>query len=89
MVFVFCALKLKVTKILLLLQAAPLLSLSANTLNAVVYGTMNNGKDGEDGNFIRIFGHGTLSGDLLPHPSFAQPPINDTENWTYHPIDIA
>ena len=37
----------------------------------------------------RIFGHGTISGDLLPHPSFAQPPINDTENWTYHPIDIA
>ena len=36
----------------------------------------------------RIFGHGTLSGDLLPHPSFAQPPINNSEHYTYHPIDI-
>ena len=35
----------------------------------------------------RIFGHGTLSGDLLPHPSFAQPPINQSEHYTYHSID--
>ena len=54
----------------------------------MLYGTMNNGKDGKDGNFIRIFGHGTLSGDKLPHPNYAEPPIADDEYWTYHPIDI-
>ena len=54
----------------------------------MVYGTMNNGKDGKDGDFIRIFGHGTLSGDKLPHPSYAEPPIDEDEYWTYHPIDI-
>jgi len=60
--------------------------------DAIVYGTLNNGGrihgEDDDGDNIRIFGHGTLSGDRLPHPSFANPPINDTENWTYHPIDI-
>jgi len=56
--------------------------------DAIVYGTMNNGQHGEDGDNIRIFGHGTLSGDLLPHPNFAQPPINESEHYTYHPINI-
>ena len=56
--------------------------------DAVVYGTMNNAKVWEDGKFIRVFGHGTLSGDKLPHPSHADPPIPSEDNWTYHPIDI-
>ena len=56
--------------------------------DAVVYGTMNNGQDEEDGSFIRIFGHGTLSGDKLPHPSHADPPVPNGEGWPYRPIDI-
>ena len=42
--------------------------------DAVVYGTMNNNKDGHDGEGILIFGHGTLSGDRLPYSNFADPP---------------
>ena len=49
---------------------------------------MNNAQDKEDGSFIRIFGHGTLSGDRLPHPSHAEPPVPNGDNWPYHPIDI-
>ena len=56
--------------------------------DAVVYGTMNNAKIGKEGKFIRIFGHGTLSGDKLPHPHYAEPPIADDEYYNYHPIDI-
>ena len=36
----------------------------------------------------RIFGHGTLSGDFLPHPRHADPPLDDDLYWTFHPIDI-
>ena len=54
----------------------------------MVYGTMNNAKSKNDGKFIKIFGHGTLSGDKLPHPDYAEPPITDDEYWSYHPIDI-
>ena len=56
--------------------------------DAVVYGTMNNGQNKNDGDNIKIFGHGTLSGDKLPHPNFAEPPITGDHNWMYHPIDI-
>ena len=28
-----------------------------------------------DGHHIRIFGHGTLSGDFIPHPNYADPPV--------------
>ena len=28
-----------------------------------------------DGHDIRIFGHGTLSGDFIPHPNYADPPV--------------
>ena len=28
-----------------------------------------------DGEYIRIFGHGTLSGDFVPHPNYADPPV--------------
>ena len=56
--------------------------------DAIVYGTMNNNKVNQEGKFIRIFGHGTLSGDKLPHPNYAEPPIADEEYFIYHPIDI-
>ena len=54
---------------------------------AVVYGTMNNNKNEEDGNGILIFGHGTLSGDRLPHPNYADD-VPDNEHWRYHGINI-
>ena len=49
---------------------------------------MNNNHDGKDGMFIKIFGHGTLSGDKLPHPDYADPPVAADERYIYHPIDI-
>ena len=57
--------------------------------DAVVYGTLNNAQDWSDGEFIKIFGHGTLSGDRLPHPSHANPHIPNDQFWTYHPVDIS
>ena len=57
--------------------------------DTVVYGTMNNGKVWDDGQFIRIFGHGTLSGDKLPHPNQAEPPIPNGDYLTYDPIYIS
>ena len=56
--------------------------------DAVVYGTMNNLENDQDGESIRIFGHGTLLGDKLPHPSFAEPPVTDDQVYIYHTIDI-
>ena len=56
--------------------------------DAVVYGTMNNLENDQDGESIKIFGHGTLFGDKLPHPGFAEPPVTDDEVYTYHTIDI-
>ena len=53
---------------------------------AVVYGTMNNDKVWSDGHDIHIFGHGTLSGDKLPHPHYAGIPEEDYE--TYGAINI-
>ena len=35
-----------------------------------------------DGKFIRIFGHGTLSGDFIPHPKYADPPVRFV-SWKY------
>ena len=37
---------------------------------------------------FRIFGHGTLSGDFLPHPNYAHPPISAEEHYKYHPINL-
>ena len=54
---------------------------------AVVYGTLSKEeKDGEVGENIRIFGHGTLSGDRLPHPNFSPNPPED--NWKFKSIKI-
>ena len=52
-----------------------------------MYGTMNNNKNDDDGNGILIFGHGTLSGDKLPHPNYADD-VPDDEHWRYHGINI-
>ena len=59
--------------------------------NAIVYGTMNNGPihgggPGNEASHVLIYGHGTLSGDRLPHPNFADPPLPDGESWKYYPI---
>ena len=53
---------------------------------AVLYGTMNNNKSEDDGEGILIYGHGTLSGDRLPHPHYAN--VSETERWRYHGINI-
>ena len=53
---------------------------------AVVYGTMNNNKTWGDGHDILIFGHGTLSGDKLPHPDYAGPDVDPND---YGTINIA
>ena len=37
---------------------------------------------------FRIFGHGTLSGDFLPHPNYADPPVSPEEHYKYHPINL-
>ena len=55
--------------------------------DAVVYGTLSKEEDdGEDGENIRIFGHGTLSGDRLPHHSNSDSPPEDF--WKYKAIRI-
>ena len=41
--------------------------------DAVVFGTLTS-MDGEAGFGVKIFGHGTLSGDRLPHPSYSDTP---------------
>ena len=57
--------------------------------DSLVYGTMNNNKDWSDGHHIRIYGHGTLSGDRLPHPHHGNPLLPDNKHWTYDPIHIS
>ena len=52
-----------------------------------MYGTMNNNKNEDDGNGILIYGHGTLSGDKLPHPNYADDVPYD-EHWRYYGIYI-
>lgn len=56
--------------------------------NAIVYGTFNNNKDSSDGENILIFGHGTLSGERIPHPDDDTPPAPDSDDRKYKPIDI-
>ena len=51
---------------------------------AVVYGTMNNDKVWEDGHDIHIYGHGTLSGDKLPHPDYAGPDVDPNDYGSIH-----
>ena len=54
---------------------------------AVVYGTLS--KDENiygDGENIKIYGHGTLSGDKLPYHDFAPNPLEDS--WKFRSIRI-
>ena len=53
--------------------------------DAVVYGTLTN-NDNDEGQGIRIYGHGTLSGDRLPHPNYSDSPQSD--HWKYRPVSI-
>ena len=55
--------------------------------DAIVYGTMNNDQN-QNGDNILIYGHGTISGDKLPHPNHADPPIPDNEFAKYRSIYI-
>ena len=56
--------------------------------DALVYGTMNNNDDRSDGDHIKIFGHGTLSGDKLLNPKNVEPQVPEDEWFRYRPIDI-
>ena len=56
--------------------------------DAIVHGTFNNQKMDKDGYNIRIFGHGTLSGERIPHPDCDNPPAKEKDHWKYKPIDI-
>ena len=53
-----------------------------------MYGTMNNNLNSDDGDSILILGHGTLSGDRLPHPNYADPPLQEGEDWRYYGINV-
>lgn len=57
--------------------------------DAIVYGSFNNRKDFSDGANIRIFGHGTLSGERINHPRDESLPVPEEDRWQYNPIDIA
>merc|ERR550539_1298386 len=49
---------------------------------------MTNNQVWNDGHYIRIFGHGTLSGDFVPHPNYSDPPVGPEDKFSFHPIDI-
>jgi hypothetical protein len=54
--------------------------------DAIVHGTFNNDTTWSDGSNIRIFGHGTLSGERIVHPGDLGEP---EANWhLYRPIEI-
>ena len=53
--------------------------------DAILYATLNNNKNNDDGENIYIYGHGTISGDKFPHPSQENPPM---DGWTHRPIYI-
>ena len=54
--------------------------------DAVVLGTLSNHEHGAATN-LTILGHGTLSGDRLPHPHYSDLP--DNEYWRHSPIRIS
>ena len=55
--------------------------------DAMVYGTLSNRKWG-DGDHIRIFGLGTLSGSRLKNPKYVAPAISEKEYGRYRPIEV-
>ena len=54
--------------------------------DAMVHGTMSNHGQWNDGNNIRIFGYGVLSGSRIPHPDFASPKPKEAKQ--HDPIHI-
>jgi hypothetical protein len=56
--------------------------------DAIVYGTLSNHQKWDDGNHIRIFGLGTLSGARLPHPDFSTDERVKQKAGLHTPIDI-
>jgi len=54
--------------------------------DAIVYGTFNNNFNSADGDKIRIFGHGTLSGARVRHPDDDK--ALEADRNRYRPIDI-
>jgi len=55
--------------------------------DAMVYGTLSNHKWG-DGQDIRIFGLGTLSGARTKHPKYVKPKVSEKDHGLYRPIEI-
>ena len=55
--------------------------------DAVVHGTFY-GTNWTDGHDIRIYGHGTLSGERIPHPDDDIPPAPEEDVNQYRPIQI-
>jgi len=56
--------------------------------DAIVYATLNNQEDWDDGHDIHIYGHGTLSGENYPHPNDENPPVPEKQYWTHSPVRI-
>lgn len=56
--------------------------------DAIVYGSLSNHQTWDDGNHIRIFGLGTLSGARLPHPDFSTDERVKQKPGLHNPIDI-
>ena len=56
--------------------------------DAIVHGTMNNNRTWNDGHNIKIFGHGTLAGERIPHPQDEIPASLESDDWKYRPIEI-
>ena len=54
--------------------------------DALVYGTINSFASPGDTDNVTIYGHGTLSGDRLPHPHYSDLP--EAEHWRYGPVGI-
>jgi len=54
--------------------------------DAIVYGTFSSHDEWDNGKNIHIYGHGTISGDRIPHPKSTNFPEN--EYWKFRPIGI-
>ena len=54
--------------------------------DALVHGTINSFASPGDTDNVTIYGHGTLSGDRLPHPHYSDLP--EAEHWRYGPVGI-
>ena len=50
-----------------------------------MYGTFSQ-FDNDDGANIHVYGHGTISGDKIPHPLHSSYPQD--EHWKFRPVFI-